>query len=96
MATLKMYFYEGSYQFNSYDYECEAVELYDTAATGIADAVSILKSQYEYRHTRESLWAICTIPGYGDIRVSRKEDANFYTWDTVAEPGNATWKKLEL
>jgi len=96
MATLKMYFYEGPYQFDAYDIEVDTIGLFETAAEGIADAVSKLKAQYQYRPTRESLWAICTVPSYGDIRISRKEDGNFYTWDTIADPGTATWKKLEL
>ena len=90
---ISQFYYDNSYQFQSYEHEVSGTTIEVIKAQAIDTAVSDLQYQYNYRRNEDSYWSITKIPDYGDIRI-KLENGIFYVWDTVLHP-SSNWKEIE-
>lgn len=86
MAKLKFYFFDGSYQYNSFSVETETMDVEKNIEIAKDRSKTELLNQIDYRK-QDGYWAEVSMPGYGAVRIWNK-DNDFYFWDTTKEVKN--------
>jgi hypothetical protein len=96
MTKTKLYFYDGSDQYASYEHTSSFGNISETISNVISIAISDLYSQFVYRMSNE-YWASLFIENYGQIRIKYENGKN-YVWDLERFPNTNSyihWVEIE-